>query len=125
MRAPNRFLRALTLRNALRMAWELLRYYTAGKGMLTMVGAEGCGFAKSSPAEPIPDVQFHFNPVRLSNHGLDLGFLIGEGYSLHVCDLRPKSRGEIRLASRDPLAKPAYSRITCPSRPTWNAWSRQ
>lgn len=94
-----------TVRNALRGAWELLRYITTGKGMLTMVGAEGCGFAKSSPEEPIPDLQFHFNPLRLSNHGLDLGFLLGDGYSLHVCNLRPKSRGEIRLASGDPLAK--------------------
>ena len=96
----------LTLRNMLRMAWELVRYYTTCSGMLTMVGAEGCGFAKSSPGEPIPDVQFHFNPARLSNHGRDLGFMIGEGYSLHVCNLRPRSRGEIRLASRDPIAKP-------------------
>jgi len=94
-----------TFRNALRGAWEAVRYFTTGTGMLTMVGAEGCGFAKSSPEEPIPDVQFHFNPIRLSNHGLDLGFLFGEGYSLHVCNLRPKSRGEIRLASADPLAK--------------------
>ena len=98
-----------TLRNALRGAWELVRYLTAGRGMLAMVGAEGCGFAKSSPEEPIPDVQFNFNPYRLSNHGLDLGFLFGEGYSLHVCNLRPQSRGEIRLASSDPLAKPDIS----------------
>jgi choline dehydrogenase-like flavoprotein len=94
-----------TLRNFLRGAWQLVRYLSSGKGMLTMVGAEGCGFAKSAPEEPIPDLQFHFNPLRLSNHGLDLGFLLGEGYSLHVCNLRPRSRGEIRLASPDPLAK--------------------
>jgi choline dehydrogenase len=94
-----------TLRNALRGVWELVRYFTTGRGMLSMVGAEGGGFVKSSPEEPIPDLQFHFNPLRLSNHSLDLGFLFGDGYSLHVCNLRPKSRGEIRLASSDPLAK--------------------
>ncbi len=96
----------LTLRTFALGLWEFARYLTQGKGMLTVVGAEGCGFAKSSPDQPIPDVQFHFNPLRLSNHGLDLGFLFGEGYSLHVCNLRPKSRGEIRLASRDPFAPP-------------------
>lgn len=95
-----------TPRNFARGAWELLRYWFQGKGMLAMVGAEGGGFAKSAPEEPIPDLQFHFNPLRLSNHSLDFGFLFGEGYSLHVCNLRPKSRGEIRLAGRDPLAPP-------------------
>jgi choline dehydrogenase-like flavoprotein len=62
---------------------------------------------KSSPSEPIPDLQFHFTPGRLRNHGRDLGFLVGEGYSLHVCQLRPKSVGEITLASADPMSKPA------------------
>ncbi|HJV60924.1 MAG TPA: choline dehydrogenase [Albitalea sp.] len=95
-----------TLRNFARGAWEAIRYLVQGKGMLAMVGAEGCGFARSAPEEPIPDVQFHFNPLRLSNHGLNLGFLVGEGYSLHVCNLRPKSRGQIRLAGTDPLAHP-------------------
>jgi choline dehydrogenase len=95
-----------TLRTGLRGVWELIRYFTTGSGMLTMVGAEGCGFAKTSPEEPVPDVHLNFSPLRLSNHGLDIGYLFGEGYSLHVCNLRPKSRGEIRLASSDPLAKP-------------------
>jgi choline dehydrogenase len=96
----------LTWRNFARGAIELARYVTRGVGMLTMVGAEGGGFVKSTPGEPLPDVQFHFNPLRLSNHGLDLRFLFGDGYSLHVCNLRPKSRGEIRLSSADPLARP-------------------
>lgn len=96
----------ITARNLLRGAWDAFRYVTAGKGMYTSNGAEGCGFAKSAPEEPVPDLQFHFTPLRLSYHGRKLGFLMGEGYSLHVCNLRPKSRGEIRLTSRDPHAKP-------------------
>lgn len=96
----------LTLRNFLRSGLETMRYLTSGTGMYTSNAAEGCAFAKSDPAESIPDLQFHFTPCRLSNHGRKLGFLFGDGYSLHVCNLRPKSRGEIRLASRDPLAKP-------------------
>lgn len=95
-----------TLRNFLRSGWDIARYLASGSGMLTTNGAEGCGFAKSSADEAIPDLQFHFTPARLRNHGLDLRFLVGDGYSLHVCNLRPKSRGEIRLAGRDPMAKP-------------------
>lgn len=96
----------ITARNLLRGGWDAMRYLRAGCGMYTSNGAEGCAFAKSAPEEPIPDLQFHFTPLRLSHHGRKLRFLMGDGYSLHVCNLRPKSRGEIRLASRDPLAKP-------------------
>jgi choline dehydrogenase-like flavoprotein len=96
----------ITRRNVLRGGWEFVRYWRSGTGMLTTNAAEGCSFAKSAPDEPIPDLQLHFTPVRLSRHGHDLRFLIGDGYSLHICNLRPKSRGEIRLASSDPLAKP-------------------
>ena len=95
-----------TLRNFARAGFEFVRYLAQGKGILTIVGAEGGGFARSSLDAPIPDLQFHFNPLRLSNHGLDLKFLFGDGYSLHVCNLRPRSRGEIRLASADPMAQP-------------------
>jgi choline dehydrogenase len=85
---------------------ELWRYLSARRGMLSSTGAEGCAFARSSPSEPLPDLQFHFTPARQNDHGRDLRFLMGEGYSLHVCNLRPKSRGEIRLSSIDPAAKP-------------------
>ena len=43
-------------------------------------------------------------PAKLRDHARDLLFLCGEGYSLHVCNLRPKSRGDIRLTSADPTA---------------------
>jgi choline dehydrogenase len=85
---------------------ELWRYLSARRGMLSSTGAEACAFARSSPGEPLPDLQFHFTPARQNDHGRDLRFLMGEGYSLHVCNLRPKSRGEIRLSSIDPAAKP-------------------
>ena len=96
----------ITPRNLLRGGWDALRYLATGRGMYTSNGAEGCAFARSAPDEAIPDLQFHFTPLRLSDHGRNLRFLMGEGYSLHVCNLRPKSRGEIRLASTDPMAKP-------------------
>ncbi|HEY0843726.1 MAG TPA: GMC oxidoreductase, partial [Noviherbaspirillum sp.] len=95
-----------TARTILRGGLEAMLYLRKGSGMYTSNGAEGCGFAKTSSAEPVPDVQFHFTPLRLSQHGRKIGVLFGDGYSLHVCNLRPKSRGEIRLASSDPLAKP-------------------
>jgi len=96
----------LTWRNIVKGPWALLQLLLAGKGMLTNNGAEGCGFIKSAPTEPIPDLQFHFMPARLRDHGRDLGFMTKEGFSMHVCFLRPHSRGQITLHSADPHAPP-------------------
>ena len=73
-------------------------------GMLTTNFAEAGGFVKSDPAEPIPDLQLHFVIGKLVDHGRKPSF--GHGYSCHVCLLRPKSRGSVRLASKDPFAAP-------------------
>lgn len=96
-----------TWHNLRRALPELWRYLVLGRGMFTSNAAEAGGFVKSSPDQPRPDLQFHFTPARLRDHGLDLRFLFGEGYSLHVCHLHPGSSGEITLASADPLDAPA------------------
>jgi choline dehydrogenase len=96
----------ITWRNVLRGGVDLARYLFSGRGMFTTNGAEGCGVARSTPDETLPDLQFHFSPGKLRDHARDLRFLCGDGYSLHVCNLRPKSRGEIRLAGADPFAPP-------------------
>ena len=96
----------LTPGTALRGLADIVRYLVSRRGMYTTNAAEAGGFVKSAPREELPDLQFHFTTAPLSNHGLDLKFLLQQGYSLHVCDLRPLSRGEIRLESPDPLAHP-------------------
>lgn len=96
----------LGVRNLLKSPWYLLRYLLRRDGMLSTNGAEACGFIKSDPAEAIPDLQFHFTPAKLKDHGRDLRFLTGQGFSLHVCNLRPQSRGQVTLVSADPLQPP-------------------
>lgn len=58
-----------------------------------------------------PDIQLHFMPVRGSPHGRGT-FSSEHGYQMHVCQLRPESRGTIRLAAADaataPLIDPRY-----------------
>jgi choline dehydrogenase-like flavoprotein len=73
-------------------------------GMLTTNFAEAGGFIRSRPEEARPDLQLHFVIGKLVDHGRKTVF--GHGYSCHVCVLRPKSRGSLRLASADPMAKP-------------------
>ena len=73
-------------------------------GMLTTNFAEAGGFIKSQPEEPIPDLQLHFVIGKLVDHGRKT--TLGHGHSTHVCVLRPKSRGSVRLAGKDPFAAP-------------------
>jgi choline dehydrogenase-like flavoprotein len=73
-------------------------------GMLTTNFAEAGGFIKSDPSEVRPDLQLHFVIAKLADHGRKT--LFGHGVSCHVCVLRPKSRGSVKLASKDPLDDP-------------------
>lgn len=82
-----------------------LRYYLMRAGAGTSNIAESGGFARSELAEDErPDLQFHFVPAMLDDHGRNR--LPGDGFTLHACALRPRSRGHIELASNDPAAKP-------------------
>jgi choline dehydrogenase-like flavoprotein len=79
-------------------------------GVLTTCFAESGGFWKTDPTLPAPDIQYHFVPAMLEDHGREK--VKGHGYSCHACVLRPYSRGTVRLASPDaaqaPLIDPAF-----------------
>jgi choline dehydrogenase-like flavoprotein len=64
------------------------------------------GFIKSGADEPVPDLQLQFASVRMEPHGEGLFTSMKSGYVLHVCHLRPESRGSVKLASNDPFAAP-------------------
>ena len=70
-----------------------------GRGMLTTNVAEAGGFVKSDPNLSRPDLQLHFCLGVVDDHNRKIH--LGRGYSLHVCALRPYSRGELRLRSAD------------------------
>ncbi len=65
---------------------------------------EAGGFLKTDPSLPFPDVQLHFIPAFMLDHAREMG--PGEGYMMHACQLRPRSRGFIGLTSSDPFASP-------------------
>jgi len=82
-----------------------LKYLFGKKGPVTSNLAEAGGFVASSLAmDERPDIQFHFVPAMLDDHGRNI--LPGRGLTIHACVLRPQSRGDIRLASADPTQAP-------------------
>jgi len=93
-----------------RMAKAVIEHRLKRTGIMTTCFAESGGFWKSSPDLPAPDIQYHFVPAMLEDHGREK--VKGHGYSIHACVLRPYSRGTVRLASADaavaPLIDPAF-----------------
>jgi choline dehydrogenase len=65
---------------------------------------ETCGFIRSRPGIPYPDIQYHFLPMAVAYDGSTLAQ--EHGFQAHVGPMRSKSRGWVRLRSRDPLDKP-------------------
>jgi choline dehydrogenase-like flavoprotein len=82
-----------------------LQWRKDGTGMVASPFAEGAAFLKSDPALDTPDLQLHFVVSIVEDHARKLHW--GHGFSCHVCNLRPKSRGRVFLKSADPMAEPA------------------
>ncbi len=81
-----------------------LRYFFKRDGIGSSNVAESGGFIRTRLApDSRPDVQMHFVPAMLDDHGRNR--IPGFGFTLHACALRPESRGKISLASSDPFAK--------------------
>ncbi|QNB12550.1 GMC family oxidoreductase [Paraburkholderia tropica] len=93
-----------SLRGAARMVPGLVRYLRGRRGMFTTNVAEAGGFLKSRPELERPDLQLHFCTALVDDHSRRLHW--GHGYSLHVCVLRPASRGTVTLASADAREAP-------------------
>jgi choline dehydrogenase-like flavoprotein len=93
-----------TLKGALKMAGAILQHRRERKGAMTTCWAEAGGFWTVTDGAPAPDVQWHFVPAVLEDHGRER--VLKHGFSLHACVLRPESRGTVRLASKDAAAAP-------------------
>jgi choline dehydrogenase len=81
-----------------------VEFFLYGTGPGTSNIAEAGAFAISELGAANPDIQYHFIPAQVVNHARTL--MDGDGVTLHACCLRPQSRGEIRLASANPLEPP-------------------
>ena len=101
--------RPITVNDDFRKPWRLLkhgiRYAMSRSGQLAIGGAEAGAFARSSPRELRPDLQFHFLPLSSERGGWS--FHSFSGVTANVCQLRPFSRGTIAICSPDPFESPS------------------
>ena len=110
LRANGPGLIGLTIPFLIRAVGEIPDFLRSGRGVLTSNGAEAGGFIRSRPDVDRPDLQLHFCITIVDDHTRNRHF--ATGMALHVCALRPKSRGSVRLASPDiamaPLIDPDF-----------------
>jgi choline dehydrogenase len=83
------------------MAMEYLLFKT---GPLTMPPSQLGAFAMSGPAEESPDIEWHVQPLSLEKFGEPLHPF--PAITPSVCNLRPTSRGHVRIKGTDPFAAP-------------------
>jgi len=81
-----------------------LKYLMFRAGPMTMAASLATGFLKTRPELETPDIQFHVQPLSAENPGKGADKF--SAFTMSVCQLRPESRGEIRLNSSDPGAYP-------------------
>ncbi|MGJ8623405.1 MAG: GMC family oxidoreductase [Yoonia sp.] len=82
-----------------------LRYVLTRSGPMTMAASLATGFMKTHDDLETPDIQFHVQPLSAENPGK--GADPFSAFTMSVCQLRPESKGEIRLKSANPRDYPA------------------
>ena len=92
---------ASTLLGKARMAW---RYALDRSGPLAMAPSQLGAFAKSDPGQASANLQYHVQPLSLERFGEPLHAF--PAFTASVCNLRPKSRGRVQIASADPQQPP-------------------
>jgi choline dehydrogenase len=82
-----------------------LNYLLFGQGPGRQNFLESGAFLKSRPDLDRPDLQLHCVLAIMKDHGKEA--VEKDGFTIHVCQLRPESRGYIGLRSDDPFDDPA------------------
>ena len=79
-------------------------YFLFRTGPLTMPPSQCGAFARSDPSQPTPNIEWHVQPLSLDKFGDPLHSF--PAITPSVCNLRPSSRGWVRIQSPDPAAHP-------------------
>ena len=89
----------------LRKALIGVEYILKRSGPMSMGASQVYVFARTRPELETPDIQFHFQPLSADKPGDGLHRY--SAFTASVCQLRPESRGRIRIKHPDPYAYPA------------------
>ena len=81
-----------------------LEYMTRGTGPGSLNHLHAGAFLRTRPELDRPDIQLHLVNAQMQDHGRIKPDR--DAFTIHTCQLRPESRGEIRLGSADPFATP-------------------
>lgn len=81
-----------------------LKYLMFRAGPMTMAASLATGFLKTREDMETPDIQFHVQPLSAENPGKGADKF--SAFTMSVCQLRPESKGEIRLTSAKPREYP-------------------
>ena len=81
------------------------QYALMKKGPMTMAPSQLGAFTRSGPEFATPNLEYHVQPLSLEKFGEPLHPF--PAFTASVCNLRPESRGHVRLKGPDPLAAPA------------------
>lgn len=81
-----------------------LQYLLTRRGMIADTPCQTSAYVYSGPEIETPDISMHFLPVGILDHGRQV--LDGHNLTFHCNNMRPRSRGEIVLASPSPHDPP-------------------
>src|ERR1700760_648293 len=90
--------------NPVRQVMTGVQYALTRRGPLTIAAGTSGAFFKTNPRLATPDIQIHFLPFSTDKMGEKLHPF--SGFTASVCQLRPESRGSLRIKSADPAAPP-------------------
>ena len=82
-----------------------LEYALFQSGPMSMAPSQLGAFVKSDPALETPNLEYHVQPLTLEKFGEPLHPF--PAFTASVCNLRPESRGHVRIKGPDPFAAPA------------------
>ena len=85
--------------NHITQALEGMKWFLFKKGMLAHSHLELGGFVKTSDKYLHPNIQYHFFPSLVFNHGLTNPSF--DGFQFHASPNRPKSRGFVKIRSKN------------------------
>ncbi len=88
----------------LKRAGFALEYAVRRRGPMTMAPSQLGAFTKSDPSRDTPNIQYHVQPLTLPKFGEPLDPF--PAFTASVCNVRPTSRGHVRIVSPDAKVHP-------------------